>query len=194
MREPRGRAEAVVEESGTGSAHPRHVSRIAERIFDITAQLHLLGTREKELLVLAGLLHDIGWCGGQQKHHKRSYELIVATPPPGLTSREIAIVANVARYHRRALPSESHQGFAALDPNDREMVRKLAAILRVADGLDVSHSGCILVESCRIEPGKAVFRLLVIGDCDMEVAAAGKKSDLFAEVYGVSPRFEIRSA
>ena len=191
MRELRKWAEAVVEDSGTGLAHPRHVSLLAERIYDVTAQLHLLGPRERKLLVLAGLLHDIGWSGGRQKHHKRSQALILANPPPGLADRETAIVANVARYHRRALPSMSHDRFAALSPPDRDVVSKLAAILRVADGLDVSHSGCILVESCRVEPGEVVFALADAGDCDLEIAAASKKSDLFAQVYGIRPRFEV---
>ena len=104
--------------------HSRQVTRIAEQIFDVTGELHKLGAQERELLVYAALLHDIGWSVDSQKHHKHAYDLILKHPPEDLSKRNMLIVANIARYHSKALPSLSHEGFAALSSADRETVRR----------------------------------------------------------------------
>lgn len=169
--------------------HARQVARISEELFGVLAPMHGLGAAERELLFEAALLHDIGWCGGQQQHHKRAFELIMSDPPGGYSERDLAIVANVARYHRKALPSLSHEGFARLNEPDREIVRRLAAIIRVADGLDVSHSDLVKVVGCEIGPDMVTFELSTNGSVANEMEAAEEKSDLFREVYGVGISF-----
>jgi len=54
----------------------------------------------------------------------------------GLRKPELELIANIARYHRRALPQPSHPSFTSLDRDERVIVSKLAAILRVANALD----------------------------------------------------------
>lgn len=172
--------------------HSRQVARLAVDLFDASKQLHHLGDRERTLLETAALLHDIGWCEGQVRHHKRAFDLILQNPPDGLTPRELLITANTARYHRRALPKTSHTGFARLAPADRETVKRLAALLRVADGLDVTHRSAIRVLGCRLEgDDRAVIDIESRGDCSMEIEAASKKSDLFKETYRRKVSFTV---
>ena len=171
--------------------HAHQVTRLAEALFDSLVPVHGLGEIERELLVEAALLHDIGWCEGQQKHHKRALDLILSEPPEGLDKRETAIVANVARYHRRALPSPSHPSYASLGKADREVVRKLAAILRIADGLDITHGDRSQIIGCAIDSDTVTIELADRGPVESELAAAQKKSDLFQDVFGKGIAFRV---
>jgi len=172
--------------------HSRQDARLAVRLFDLTSELHGLDDDARDLLYCAGLLHDIGYVDGYEQHHKTAYRLIRQADLPGLSEREKQIIANVARYHRGAQPQLKHQGFAELDDDDRDLVRVLGALLRLADGLDRTHrnvvrdvdviidSGCVVVVvDCRQEDG-----------CDAELWAGGKKGRWFGEVVG--RRLEVR--
>ena len=119
--------------------HLEQVERNAVMLFDAFAPLHNMGPYERELVSCAALLHDIGISISYKGHHKHSRRLIVRADLPALTVREREIVANVARYHRKAEPSSKHKPFGVLPRESQDVVRRLAAILRVADGLDRAH-------------------------------------------------------
>ena len=128
---------------GFEEEHSRQDARLSVRLFDLTTDLHHLEDEYRDLLYCAGLLHDIGYIEGYWGHHKTAYKLILKAGLPGLSEREVRIVANVARYHRGARPKMSHKGFAALDAGDREIVTMLGSMLRLADGLDRSHTDAV---------------------------------------------------
>jgi exopolyphosphatase/guanosine-5'-triphosphate,3'-diphosphate pyrophosphatase len=96
-------------------------------------------------------------------------------------------VANIARYHRGAPPKTSHENLAGLTPELRKQIRRLSAILRLADGLDRGHVGGVadvkvrwLQRAIRIHPTpvpKAILRL--------ELWGAARKAALLADVAGV---------
>src|SRR5207244_4446502 len=92
-----------------------------------------------ELLEFAALLHDAGYHIAPSKHHKHGEYLIANYDMKGFTEDEVAVLAQVVRYHRKATPKESHAGFTRLSPALRRKVKILAGILRVADGLDRSY-------------------------------------------------------
>ena len=112
---------------------------LADRLFDELRDEHGLGARERLLLQVAALLHDVGIYVSLRAHHKHSQYLLAASQIFGLSDEETAVVANIARYHRRALPQKTHLPYVALDREDRIIVNKLAAILRVANALDAEH-------------------------------------------------------
>ena len=180
-------AARLLESCNTEIDHCRQVAELAGRLFDETAPLHGLREMERCLLVSGALLHDIGVSVTYQRHHKHSRDVILGAALEAFTSREQGIVANVARYHRKALPSEAHKHFAALRPGDRELVRKLAAIVRIADGLDRSHSNVVeSVEARRL--GEDAWEIGVSGRGSMSPefwAVREKKAELFELVFGV---------
>jgi exopolyphosphatase / guanosine-5'-triphosphate,3'-diphosphate pyrophosphatase len=165
--------------------HCRQVTALALSLFDQTAELHGLGPVERELLEAAGLLHDVGFAVAQSSHHKHSLYLIRNADLDGWSPRELLLVANLARYHRKALPSERHADFMALDEPDRVVVRKLAALLRVADGLDADHFQ--VVEQVVVVPGGRSLRLELRArdEPDLDVWAAERNADLFALEFGL---------
>jgi len=189
---------------GFEAAHASHVTRLALRVFDeLAAQSGSLrprksgwGTsfdaRDRLLLEAASLLHDVGYLVNYAAHHKHSYHLIVHADLPGFTSREVQVIANVARYHRAAEPKLGHRNFAALTRDDQQRVRALAGVLRLADGLDRTHMQQVLDLRVRIEKGGAHFELVADSKPAVDIWGAVRKSQLFTRVFGVLPHFECR--
>jgi exopolyphosphatase/guanosine-5'-triphosphate,3'-diphosphate pyrophosphatase len=142
-----------------------------------------LGYYERTLLEGAALLHDIGYYIGQTDHHKHTYYLVNASPILGLDDTEKAIVANVARYHSRSFPKPNHKEYADLSPKRRQIVVKLAAILRLAEALDHEHSNKI--QHIKLIKGKKkiILRLRGQGDLLLEKWALSYNSRLFQKVY-----------
>jgi exopolyphosphatase/guanosine-5'-triphosphate,3'-diphosphate pyrophosphatase len=171
--------------------HSKNVSRLAGELFDACHELHDLQNTDRELLLAAGLLHDIGWKHGQRQHHRNSARMIHANPPGGLTDREILIIANVARYHRKALPDLAHADYARLAPTDREIVSKLSALIRIADGLDVTHDARISINSLAFDENSTILRISSAGDPLPNLYSARKKADLFELVFARKLEFQV---
>lgn len=166
--------------------HMEQDAHLATTIFRLTRELHELPQEYEELLEYAALLHDIGYFFGYDAHHKHAYRMIMAADIAGLDEREKAIVANVARYHRSARPKLKHEGFAALPEEDREIVTRLSAILRLADGLDRTHTNAVEDLECEIIGDHVIFVLHPPYDNEIERWAGLKKSRFFQDVFGVT--------
>ncbi len=189
----RASVEALAGAHDPEPSHSKQDARLSLRLFDETRGLHGLAETDRELLKAAARLHDIGWSispDGSQ-HHKHALRMIRDARLDGFTEEERLIVANVARYHRRALPRPSHKGFAALSPEARSRVERLAALLRIADGLDRTHRSVVRDLTCRIEGDALLIRIVPALSPDAEVAVALKKADLFKRVFGMDVRIEI---
>ncbi|MBM4125966.1 MAG: Ppx/GppA family phosphatase [Nitrospira sp.] len=168
--------------------HSLHVADLALRLFDQTTRLHGLGPRERDWLEYAAILHDIGYLINPRQHHKHAYYLIMNSDLGGLTADEVGVIANVARYHRRAVPGLKHQGFESLTPRMKRVVRILSSLLRIADGLDRTHFS--VVRTVKVKAGKTMtIEATVTGDAEMELWAAKNRADLFQQVFRQRVRF-----
>ncbi|MFO1053157.1 MAG: Ppx/GppA phosphatase family protein [Planctomycetota bacterium] len=167
--------------------HAERVRRHAVTLFDATRTLHDGAPKDRSLLEAASLLHDIGVFVNNSGHHKHTWYLVRESDIPGIDSREREIVAQIARYHRRAHPSRRHTAFDALAPGDRERVRRLSALLRIADVLDRSHMGRIeAIEVALDERSLRIVPRLVGGpdqDISLERLGVPEKATLFTEVF-----------
>ena len=172
--------------------HAGQVRDHALTMFDALAEEHGLGSRQRRIMSVAALLHDIGQYIDLRAHHKHSQYLIQNSRLFGIGHRDLLLSAQVARYHRRALPSPSHPDFARLERSDRLLVSKLAAILRVADALDVAHSKRVRKMKAQISKDRFILQISGPRDLYMERTAVKRKGDLFLEVFGKS--VELRSA
>jgi exopolyphosphatase/guanosine-5'-triphosphate,3'-diphosphate pyrophosphatase len=137
----RGQAiERFAARCGVDVRHDRHVAALAASLYDQLAPLYGLPPSDRELLEVSAQLQDVGYLVDYDDHHKHSYHLILNSHLPGFDSRDLEVVANVARYHRGALPKRKHENYRRLSSEDRRRVRVMAAILRLAGGLDRSHT------------------------------------------------------
>ncbi len=120
--------------------HGKQVARLAGRIFDQIAERFKLDLESRPFLEAAARLQDVGYLINYDQHHKHSYQLILNSRLSGFRPRELELIANIARYHRGARPKKGHANFRQLPPEDQRRVRQLSAILRLAGGLDRSHT------------------------------------------------------
>jgi exopolyphosphatase/guanosine-5'-triphosphate,3'-diphosphate pyrophosphatase len=172
-------------------SHSEQVARLCMELFDGTQTLHQLGTEQRELIEYGALLHDIGWHIAREKHHRHSQYLIQHGALKNFTKEEISIIANIARYHRKSTPKRSHEHYTRLSPEGRRVVQVGAALLRIADGLDRSHSSVVTGLTCRVGKKRVEITLKARGDAELELWGARSKRAFFAKVFGRSLQFKM---
>ena len=163
--------------------HGEHVARLAGRLFDGLPRRYQLPATGREILIAAALLHEIGFLINHAKHHKHAYHLIMHSDLAGFSSREIELIANVVRYHRRAFPKKSHENFRRLDAADQRLVSWLAAVLRIATALNRSHRQ--LVQDIRMRTRGDRIRMILVSseEPSVELWDARRKVGLFEDAF-----------
>jgi exopolyphosphatase/guanosine-5'-triphosphate,3'-diphosphate pyrophosphatase len=175
--------------------HSAHVARLALELFDgLTALpspglkgLDGLGEPAREYLEAGALLANVGLFISHSRHHLHSYYVVRNSEVlTGLTDDEIEIIALLARYHRKSGPKPGHPEFARLSDGDQQLVRALAGILRIAIGLDRSHSHRVGGTRCRLDGETVVIELVPADGAEVELEqfAADQRRDLLEEVLG----------
>ncbi len=172
--------------------HAHHVAMLALLLFDQTKKLHGLGEKEREYLQAASLLHEIGSYVSHSLHHRHSYYLIRNADMMGFTENEKEIIANVARYHRKSHPKIKHETFSLLSMDDKRVVTRLAAILRIADGFDRSHASFVQKVKVNIRGKNVQISLKPKSNEHIEMAIWGaeRKKKLFEDTFKCAVRFE----
>jgi exopolyphosphatase/guanosine-5'-triphosphate,3'-diphosphate pyrophosphatase len=177
-------ATALGERYRYDAPHARQVARLATRLFDDLRSEHGLGGRDRLLLEVAALLHDVGIFVSLRGHHKHAQYILSVSEIFGLSRDDMAVISNVARYHRRGAPNKSHLPYMALDSEARVRVNKLAAILRVANALDADHLQKLRDVRMLREGEEWVLEVEGAGDLTIERLAALARADFLTEVFG----------
>ena len=177
-------AEALGERFRYDASHAHQVARLAVSLFDDLRAEHGLSARHRLRLEVAALLHDIGIFVNLRGHHKHAQYILSVSEIFGLSRDDMAIISNIARYHRRAAPNKSHLPYMALDSDARVEVNKLAAILRVANALDADHLQKVGAVKVLREDDHWVLEVEGGGDLTLERLAALARADLLTEVFG----------
>jgi exopolyphosphatase/guanosine-5'-triphosphate,3'-diphosphate pyrophosphatase len=165
--------------------HTEHVARLALGMWDElgAAGAHPADPRERDLLWAAAMLHDIGTAVDYDDHHKHSRYLILNAGLPGYTTRETALIGQIARYHRKGNPSLGP--FAALARDgDEALVTRGAALLRLGEQLERSRDQAVHDVDVRVRDGKVALRLQADEDVTIACWAAGRQGELFEQAFG----------
>lgn len=165
--------------------HALHVASLSRCIAESLSPMFRFSDRELRLLEGAAILHDIGYFINYSSHHKHSYHLIRHAPLFGFTPREREMMAQIARYHRKALPRRKHEEFMKLSPEDQLLVSRLAGILRLSDGLDRRRNSIVTVDECILSPSRLLIRITGDDDLSVELFGARQKGDLLEEAFGL---------
>jgi exopolyphosphatase/guanosine-5'-triphosphate,3'-diphosphate pyrophosphatase len=168
--------------------HGAHVCRLATSLFDQLRDEHELGPADRRILLAAAMLHDIGSFISYKRHHKHSFYLISNAELPGLTPREILLAASVARYHRKAEPAADHEPYNELSRSEQTSVRRLAALLRLADALDRDHRQRVQRVIAARSGKDLVLQLDGAGDLLLEKWSLQRRMDLFESEFGLRVR------
>jgi exopolyphosphatase/guanosine-5'-triphosphate,3'-diphosphate pyrophosphatase len=164
-------------------AHGTQVDRLALELFDRLERLHGLGEEDRVLLRVAALTHDVGDFVHFAAHHKHTQYILEHSDLMGLSPEQRVIAGCIARYHRRAQPSARHPSYGSLSPANQTKVKKLAAILRVADALDRGHRSKVQQLDVSIGRREVVVHALGREDLALEVWTAERKAEMFAKVF-----------
>jgi exopolyphosphatase/guanosine-5'-triphosphate,3'-diphosphate pyrophosphatase len=164
--------------------HHRHVARLCMTLFDALAREHGMNRRERMMLEVAAALHDIGMFIKGSGHQRHGQYIVANSEIFGLRSEELAVIANVIRYHRGDLPAPTDMEYVALQKDERILMLKMASILRVADALDRGHSQHI--RSITVEKKSEAIFVHALGTHDLSLEQIGleEKGNLFQDVFG----------
>ena len=168
--------------------HATHVASLACQLFDQLEVLHQLPRRLRGLLEIAALLHEIGLFIGTRSRHKHSLYLISNSEMFGIGEQELQMVAMVARYFRGASPQPSHLIYSRLSRSSRVEVSKMAAILRIAKTLDVTHRQSFLDIQCKLQKNSVEIFVEESIDLSLEKLELKQTGALFAAIFGRTPR------
>jgi exopolyphosphatase/guanosine-5'-triphosphate,3'-diphosphate pyrophosphatase len=168
--------------------HSKHVQKLSLQLFDAIGQRLGCIPDDRKLLSDAALLHDIGYHISYDKHNKHSYHLIEHAELLGMTPIEQIVVANVARYHRGGEPKKRHRNYGGLERPVRQTIKRLSAMLRVADGFDRGHASA--VAEIKVRWGERALRITAVPsrhvyNLRLDLWGASRKSNLLSEVAGV---------
>lgn len=166
--------------------HTAHVSHLALQLFDGLASvgLHPGDPVERELLWSACVLHDIGMAVDYDDHHKHSRYLVLHSGLPGYSQREVALIGQMVRYHRKGTPVLGAASSLARDGDD-VLMRRCALMLRLAEGLERSRDQAVTnVEVKNGNKDHLTLKLRTEDDA-IEVArwAARREGPLFEQVF-----------
>lgn len=174
---------------------PKHmelVRRFALHLFDQLKPLHHLTPRDRLLLQVAAIVHDIGGFIDTHQHYLHSDYVLKESEILGLSTEETQIIAAVSRYHSTRTPAEDLAHFRQLDSDKRVVVAKLSAILRIADALDDAHQQTIQRISVSIRTNRVIITVFSDDELSLVRWAFNYKADFFTDVFGLQPVLKQR--
>jgi exopolyphosphatase/guanosine-5'-triphosphate,3'-diphosphate pyrophosphatase len=174
---------AIGRRFGYEERHAIQTANMAEKLFDGVADLFGLERRNRTLLSAASLLHDVGYHISHESHHKHSLYLIKHSEMTGFSESEKSVIANIARYHRKAFPKQSHFYYTSLAEKDREIVRRMSSLLRLADGLDRGYESRVKDVEFSKRGEDMVLTLFSDEDCANEIYALEVKKEFFEKTF-----------
>ena len=164
--------------------HCRHVASICMSLFDALIREHGMNRRERMVLEVSAMVHEIGMFIRASGHNLHGQYIIANSDIFGLKREELDIIGNVIRYHRGAPPSPTDIDYIALQREERILVLKMVSILRVADALDRGHSRQLKLKAVEKKSETVVLHTEGSGDISLELLGLDEKGGLFQEVFG----------
>ncbi len=174
------------------TTHGEHVRLLARALFHQLRDVHGVPDSRGVLLEVAALLHDIGEVVDQRGHHKHSEYMIRWGRIPGLDESGREMVALMARCHRKdAARAKKLIDESNLPKDLRSQLRKMTALLRVADSLDSEHRSRVEQVVCTRMGNAIVLDLVVRDGPSRDDPALVRKADLFKDELGLDVRVTV---
>ena len=166
--------------------HSETVANLALQLFDSAKQIGLqnFGDYERDLLRDAAMLHDVGDFLSFTDHHLHSHYIISNTELSGFDEKEKKILANIARFHRKKLPSKKSLKSTELDDKSQRIVAVLSTFVRLAEKLDRSHCGLVKkAEFTRTGKDNVLLSFYADTDCSLEEWSIMQNIQAFYTVF-----------
>ena len=166
-----------------------HIERTADyalKIFDSVKKIHGMGKIERLQLQIAAILHECGNFINLHDCARNSYHIVANTEIIGLSHKERMEIANIVKYNMLYLPAREKIA-AELEECDYIVIAKLAAILRIANTLDKSHTQKIEDISVTVKDDQMIISANTYEDISLEAGLFESRADFFEQVYGIRP-------
>jgi exopolyphosphatase/guanosine-5'-triphosphate,3'-diphosphate pyrophosphatase len=174
------------------TTHGEHVRLLARALFHQLRDVHGVPDSLGVLLEVAALLHDIGEVVDQRGHHKHSEYMIRWGRLPGLDESGREMVALMARCHRKdAARAKAIINESPLPKDVRSQLRKMTALLRVADSLDSEHRSRVEQVVCTRMGNAIVLDLVVRDGPSRDDPQLVRKADLLKDELGLELRVTV---
>jgi hypothetical protein len=163
-------------------AHARHVVAQALTLFDAAMDVHRLTADDRTLLEAAGLVHNVAFSTDPARHDERGRDILLSQPIQGFSDDERRVLACVVAFHRKRVHANREPAYTSLSQELRHEALALAAILRVADGLDSTKSHATTITDVQVQPEEIV--VTVDGPDARDAARQSQiKADLWNQVF-----------
>lgn len=166
--------------------HLRRISNLSVTLFDQLQPLHGLGSTERRLLLIAGLLHELGVVISVESLEKHTLYTILNSPLRGLNHRERVLVSYLAASHEQLFQVNliDHVTQGPISLSDVQSLKKLAPLLQIAHSLDRSRSGGVTHLQTRLTPEVCEIQVFGTGKIDLEIRDARRRAEVFQKEYG----------
>lgn len=177
-------AQEMLNKYSKNTSHSIEVRRLAMMIFDETSdRVHEMSNKQRKYLEAAALLHDIGYYIDAKGHNKHSMKMIIDEGIEGFTSLDEKIIGCICRYHRGGLPDKNeHEIYNTLDKKERKIVKRLAGILKISDGLDRGHLNLIKTIKLNYDEENNIVEFILTPNTPEfrpDITSAVRKRDLY---------------
>lgn len=177
----------------TDTEHAAKIEECALMIFDRLKKLHGLDKHGRFLLQMAAKLHNVGKFINPKSHYIHSYHIINGLDLLGVNEDEKQAIATISLFHSTILPDMKYSEYASLTPENRVLVSKLCAILRLAVAINSGHEGKYDEVEIKLKDNLLTVTLVTYKDIDLEKWSFDLKGEFFADVYGVKAVLNKRS-
>lgn len=186
---------SIAEKFGSDISHIERVSSISLKIFDRMKKLHGMGERERILLHISTILQDIGKIISIKNHNEISYHMIRGLDIVGVNEDDRNIIATAVLYHSGNLaPDTEDAEYADLPVDERVIVSKISAILKLANAVHSSHNPKFDDINVRLSGNKElIITASTYRNINLEKWNFKSKSKLFEDVFGIKAVLNKRS-
>jgi CHAD domain-containing protein len=176
-------AETLLARHNVDVAHTRHVADLSLKMFDAVQGSFDLPDKARNLMQIGALLHDVGLNENPSQHHIVGRDIVLSNHLVGLDEDQRAIVACMVAFHRKKVRPDAEPSYLRLGKKQRRVALHLASLLRIADGLDYSHTQSTHIKKCKVQENNIVLH--ISGPyAEEDGARAAKKADLWRKALG----------
>lgn len=182
--------ETLFETYRVDRAHARQVADLALALFDAVAEPYDLPADTRRVVEIGALLHNVGLTTDPPTHHLVGRDIVLHSMLNECTPREQALVACIVAFHRKKVRPATEPAYLGLGQKNRRLALQLAAIVRVADGLDYHQSQTTQIRAVTHDAAGVTLHLTgAHAAADGERAVA--KADLWQRVFDHAVRVEV---
>ncbi len=132
------------------------------------------------------MLYEVGDYVNRSGRHRHTYYIISNSEILGYTPAQRRIIAAIARYLGKSVPSVGDGPMKAVSPADREAVRRASLLLRLARALNLGRGNAVREARVRLHDGQVQLTIIpkLRASVDLEMWAVEKERNYFRELFG----------